>query len=76
MIDLSTLTEDSRLIQDIELDSIGVIDLFYEIEEETGTQISVIELSRHFNPSYLLVYRDFTVGDIASYLGELGKASS
>ena len=58
-IDPETITEDSRLIEDLKADSLDVVELIMDLEQEFGMEIPEEELPKVK-----------TVGDILGYVSK------
>jgi acyl carrier protein len=67
-VESSRINENSRFRQDLELDSIALIDFFFEIEQATGHRVRATEIAQRFNSSQALVGRDFTIADLIQFL--------
>ncbi len=62
------ITADSKIVEDIGLESIDFVDFVFELEQELGFHIDISDLSISLSKESGKRFRQVTVGEIVSYL--------
>jgi acyl carrier protein len=64
------IKSDSKLVSDLGLESIDIIDIFFEIGEEVGVDLDLNEIAEKIGGTEGRRFNDIQIMDIISYINE------
>ncbi|RYZ86103.1 MAG: acyl carrier protein [Proteobacteria bacterium] len=65
---LANARDDQKLVSELGLESIDIVDLLFEVEQMTGVTVELSELLNFTRSQSQKRFQDLTIRDIASYI--------